>query len=87
MPGRAFFPNLSKFITSAAALLVLVSTPLVRSQGMKPGELQVDAFMGGMEEDLGLRLAQDKGGPSKGGFLNNMLFSLIIDYLCTHGIN
>ena len=27
-------------------------------------------------------LAQDKGGPSKGGFLNNRLFSYTVLYLC-----
>ena len=27
--------------------------------------------------------AQDKGGPSKGGFLNNMLFSHTDLYLCS----
>ena len=31
-------------------------------------------------------LAQDKGGPSKGGFLNNISFSYTDLYLC-HGIN
>ena len=29
------------------------------------------------------RLAQDKGGPSKGGFLNHRLFSYAVLYLCS----
>ena len=30
---------------------------------------------------------KDKGGPSKGGFLNNMLFPRIMHYLYTHAIS
>ena len=30
---------------------------------------------------------KDKGGPSKGGFLNDILFSWVTYYLYTHTIN
>ena len=45
VPGRTFFPNLSKCITFAAAPLVL--TPFVRNQGEKTQSLHREAAEGG----------------------------------------
>ena len=61
MPGRTLLPNLSKFITFAAASLVL--TPFVRNQ-VWLGEAVVEMWERHLEDDDGKASSRPRSLPS-----------------------
>ena len=75
-----FLCNVLFWYLSCLVVCLLASGDVSKPALQSPGSLQSPVSNQFPEETP--NLAQDKGGPSKGGFLNNRLFSYTRIYIC-----